>query len=130
MHLSSTANSWHPIINSYEFLTNAISSVSLAIFGLFISYIFYGSAYSFFSEFEFSKFPCKKESKKELSGCSKKRYTALIMKQGVFVCNRRNKLINVRCALKLLYVKPVCEDRSIYMTKWLPWALLKVSYLI
>nr|YP_009040453.1 NADH-plastoquinone oxidoreductase subunit 5 [Neyraudia reynaudiana]AGW46787.1 NADH-plastoquinone oxidoreductase subunit 5 [Neyraudia reynaudiana] len=35
-------------INSYEFLINAISSVSLAIFGLFIAYIFYGSAYSFF----------------------------------------------------------------------------------
>lgn len=35
-------------INSYEFLTNAISSVSLAIFGLFIAYIFYGSAYYFF----------------------------------------------------------------------------------
>nr|AFC93493.1 NADH dehydrogenase subunit F [Muhlenbergia paniculata] len=35
-------------INSYEFLTNAISSVSLAIFGLFIAYICYGSSYSFF----------------------------------------------------------------------------------
>jgi NAD(P)H-quinone oxidoreductase subunit 5 len=35
-------------INSNEFLTNAISSLSLAIFGLFIAYIFYGSAYSFF----------------------------------------------------------------------------------
>nr|YP_009261194.1 NADH-plastoquinone oxidoreductase subunit 5 [Zeugites pittieri]ANN37899.1 NADH-plastoquinone oxidoreductase subunit 5 [Zeugites pittieri] len=40
-------------INSYEFLTNAISSVSLAIFGLFIAYIFYGSAYSFFQNLNF-----------------------------------------------------------------------------
>nr|YP_009410103.1 NADH-plastoquinone oxidoreductase subunit 5 [Alloeochaete oreogena]ASJ65269.1 NADH-plastoquinone oxidoreductase subunit 5 [Alloeochaete oreogena] len=35
-------------INLYEFITNAISSLSFAIFGLFIAYIFYGSAYSFF----------------------------------------------------------------------------------
>nr|YP_009583724.1 NADH-plastoquinone oxidoreductase subunit 5 [Eriachne pallescens]QBL05509.1 NADH-plastoquinone oxidoreductase subunit 5 [Eriachne pallescens] len=40
-------------INSYEFLTNAISSVSLAIFGLFIAYIFYGSSYSFFQNLNF-----------------------------------------------------------------------------
>ncbi|KAL5643709.1 hypothetical protein ACJX0J_001381 [Zea mays] len=41
---------------------------NLAIFGLFIAYIFYGSAYSFFQNLNFSKFPCKKESKKELFG--------------------------------------------------------------
>nr|YP_010195259.1 NADH-plastoquinone oxidoreductase subunit 5 [Flagellaria indica]UAA82241.1 NADH-plastoquinone oxidoreductase subunit 5 [Flagellaria indica]ULQ65893.1 NADH-plastoquinone oxidoreductase subunit 5 [Flagellaria indica]ULQ65979.1 NADH-plastoquinone oxidoreductase subunit 5 [Flagellaria indica] len=35
-------------VNSYEFFTNAISSVSIAILGLFIAYILYGSAYSFF----------------------------------------------------------------------------------
>nr|YP_009135156.1 NADH dehydrogenase subunit 5 [Greslania sp. McPherson 19217]AIM53328.1 NADH dehydrogenase subunit 5 [Greslania sp. McPherson 19217] len=35
-------------INSYEFITNATYSVSLAMFGLFIAYIFYGSVYSFF----------------------------------------------------------------------------------
>nr|AEI70768.1 NADH dehydrogenase subunit 5 [Puelia olyriformis] len=39
-------------INSYEFITNATSSVSLAIFGLFIAYIFYGSAYSFFQNLD------------------------------------------------------------------------------
>jgi hypothetical protein len=117
MHLSSTANSWHPIINSYEFLTNAISSVSLAIFGIFISYIFYGSAYSFFQNLNFQNSLVKKNPKKSFLDVVKKRYTALVMKQGVFVCNRRNKLINVRCALKLLYVKLVYEDRSIYMTK-------------
>nr|YP_009248397.1 NADH-plastoquinone oxidoreductase subunit 5 [Hanguana malayana]AMW66449.1 NADH-plastoquinone oxidoreductase subunit 5 [Hanguana malayana] len=35
----------------YEFLTNAIFSVSIAIFGLFIAYIFYGSVFSFFQNF-------------------------------------------------------------------------------
>nr|YP_009439168.1 NADH-plastoquinone oxidoreductase subunit 5 [Hildaea pallens]ATG82160.1 NADH-plastoquinone oxidoreductase subunit 5 [Hildaea pallens] len=40
-------------INSYEFITNAIYSVSLAIFGLFIAYIFYGSAYYFFQNLNF-----------------------------------------------------------------------------
>nr|YP_009453166.1 NADH-plastoquinone oxidoreductase subunit 5 [Chaetium bromoides]ARQ29566.1 NADH-plastoquinone oxidoreductase subunit 5 [Chaetium bromoides] len=40
-------------INSYEFLINAISSVSLAILGLFIAYIFYGSTYSFFQNLNF-----------------------------------------------------------------------------
>nr|YP_010232136.1 NADH-plastoquinone oxidoreductase subunit 5 [Eragrostis japonica]QSX27179.1 NADH-plastoquinone oxidoreductase subunit 5 [Eragrostis japonica] len=40
-------------INSYEFFTNAISSVSLAIFGLFIAYICYGSSYSFFQNLNF-----------------------------------------------------------------------------
>nr|YP_009451732.1 NADH-plastoquinone oxidoreductase subunit 5 [Nardus stricta]ARQ28047.1 NADH-plastoquinone oxidoreductase subunit 5 [Nardus stricta] len=39
-------------INSYEFITNAISSVSLAVFGLFIAYIFYGSPYSFFQNLD------------------------------------------------------------------------------
>nr|YP_009252109.1 NADH-plastoquinone oxidoreductase subunit 5 [Urochloa humidicola]ALF41004.1 NADH-plastoquinone oxidoreductase subunit 5 [Urochloa humidicola] len=40
-------------INSYEFLINAISSVSLAILGLFIAYILYGSTYSFFQNLNF-----------------------------------------------------------------------------
>nr|AFA27890.1 NADH-plastoquinone oxidoreductase subunit 5 [Thamnochortus insignis] len=35
-------------INPYDFLINAISSISIAILGLFIAYILYGSAYSFF----------------------------------------------------------------------------------
>nr|YP_009410352.1 NADH-plastoquinone oxidoreductase subunit 5 [Amphipogon turbinatus]ASJ65518.1 NADH-plastoquinone oxidoreductase subunit 5 [Amphipogon turbinatus] len=45
-----TSNSFR---NSYEFLKNAISSVSLAIFGLFVAYIFYGSAYSLFQNLHF-----------------------------------------------------------------------------
>jgi NAD(P)H-quinone oxidoreductase subunit 5 len=38
--------------SSINFITNAISSVSLAILGLFIAYIFYGSAYSFFQNLD------------------------------------------------------------------------------
>nr|YP_010690637.1 NADH dehydrogenase subunit F [Cartonema parviflorum]WBU14348.1 NADH dehydrogenase subunit F [Cartonema parviflorum] len=38
-------------VNSYEFFTNVIFSVSIAIFGLFIAYILYGSAYSFLQNF-------------------------------------------------------------------------------
>nr|AFC93490.1 NADH dehydrogenase subunit F [Munroa pulchella] len=53
-------------INSSEFLTNAISSVSLAIFGLFIAYICYGSAYSFFQNLNF------KNSLLHLQGSPKK----------------------------------------------------------
>nr|YP_009923774.1 NADH-plastoquinone oxidoreductase subunit 5 [Dichanthelium dichotomum]YP_009923859.1 NADH-plastoquinone oxidoreductase subunit 5 [Dichanthelium portoricense]YP_009923944.1 NADH-plastoquinone oxidoreductase subunit 5 [Dichanthelium boreale]QNC67051.1 NADH-plastoquinone oxidoreductase subunit 5 [Dichanthelium dichotomum]QNC67553.1 NADH-plastoquinone oxidoreductase subunit 5 [Dichanthelium dichotomum]QNC67638.1 NADH-plastoquinone oxidoreductase subunit 5 [Dichanthelium portoricense]QNC67723.1 len=51
-------------INSYEFLTNAISSVSLAIFGLFIAYIFYGSTYSFFQNLNFLNSLVKRNPKK------------------------------------------------------------------
>nr|ULQ68448.1 NADH-plastoquinone oxidoreductase subunit 5 [Xyris indica]ULQ68685.1 NADH-plastoquinone oxidoreductase subunit 5 [Xyris indica] len=39
-------------VNSDEFIINATSSVSIAIFGLFIAYLFYGSAYSFFLNFD------------------------------------------------------------------------------
>uniref|UniRef100_UPI0030E0D9FA NADH dehydrogenase subunit F n=1 Tax=Aechmea fasciata TaxID=326768 RepID=UPI0030E0D9FA len=39
-------------VNSDEFFTNAIFSVSIAIFGLFIAYILYGSAYSFLQNFD------------------------------------------------------------------------------
>nr|YP_010878261.1 NADH-plastoquinone oxidoreductase subunit 5 [Pitcairnia breedlovei]WHE20057.1 NADH-plastoquinone oxidoreductase subunit 5 [Pitcairnia breedlovei] len=39
-------------VNLDEFFTNAIFSVSIAIFGLFIAYILYGSAYSFFQNFD------------------------------------------------------------------------------
>nr|YP_010435424.1 NADH-plastoquinone oxidoreductase subunit 5 [Viridantha ignesiae]UTA94640.1 NADH-plastoquinone oxidoreductase subunit 5 [Viridantha ignesiae] len=39
-------------VNLNEFFTNAIFSVSIAIFGLFIAYIFYGSAYSFFQNLD------------------------------------------------------------------------------
>ncbi|YP_009266468.1 NADH dehydrogenase subunit 5 (chloroplast) [Oryza brachyantha] len=51
-------------INSYEFITNAISSLSLAIFGLFIAYIFYGSAYSFFQSLDLINSFVKKGPKK------------------------------------------------------------------
>nr|YP_011021601.1 NADH-plastoquinone oxidoreductase subunit 5 [Brocchinia tatei]WQM21464.1 NADH-plastoquinone oxidoreductase subunit 5 [Brocchinia tatei] len=40
-------------VNLDEFFTNAIFSVSIAIFGLFIAYILYGSAYSFFQNLDF-----------------------------------------------------------------------------
>nr|YP_010878174.1 NADH-plastoquinone oxidoreductase subunit 5 [Mesoamerantha malvernii]WHE19970.1 NADH-plastoquinone oxidoreductase subunit 5 [Mesoamerantha malvernii] len=39
-------------VNLDEFFTNAIFSVSIAIFGLFIAYILYGSAYSFFQNLD------------------------------------------------------------------------------
>nr|YP_009073060.1 NADH-plastoquinone oxidoreductase subunit 5 [Elytrophorus spicatus]YP_009410850.1 NADH-plastoquinone oxidoreductase subunit 5 [Elytrophorus globularis]AIQ79587.1 NADH-plastoquinone oxidoreductase subunit 5 [Elytrophorus spicatus]ASJ66265.1 NADH-plastoquinone oxidoreductase subunit 5 [Elytrophorus globularis] len=60
-------------INSYEFLTNAISSVSLAIFGLFIAYIFYGSAYSFFQNLNFINSLVKRDPKKFFLGQVKKK---------------------------------------------------------
>nr|QJX68294.1 NADH-plastoquinone oxidoreductase subunit 5 [Commelina communis] len=44
-------NSNHSV-NSYEFLINAIFSVSISILGLLIAYIFYGSIFSFFLNFE------------------------------------------------------------------------------
>nr|YP_009385357.1 NADH-plastoquinone oxidoreductase subunit 5 [Heteropogon triticeus]ARS84517.1 NADH-plastoquinone oxidoreductase subunit 5 [Heteropogon triticeus]ARS85430.1 NADH-plastoquinone oxidoreductase subunit 5 [Heteropogon triticeus]ARS85928.1 NADH-plastoquinone oxidoreductase subunit 5 [Heteropogon triticeus]ARS87337.1 NADH-plastoquinone oxidoreductase subunit 5 [Heteropogon triticeus] len=65
-------------INSYEFLTNAISSVSLAIFGLFIAYIFYGSAYSFFQNLNFQNSLVKNNPKKsflDLDEVKKKIYS-------------------------------------------------------
>nr|WGM73844.1 NADH-plastoquinone oxidoreductase subunit 5 [Chamaedorea sp. M_zhpu90] len=39
-------------VNWYEFFTNSIFSVSIAIFGLFIAYILYGSVYSFFQNLD------------------------------------------------------------------------------
>ena len=63
-------------INSYEFLTNAISSVSLAIFGLFIAYIFYGSTYSFFLNLSFINSLVKGNPKKNfLDEVKKKIYS-------------------------------------------------------
>nr|AGE93503.1 NADH-plastoquinone oxidoreductase subunit 5 [Xiphidium caeruleum] len=53
-----STNLFHPdlnlncSVNWYEFFTNAILSVSIAIFGLFIAYILYGSVYSFFKSFD------------------------------------------------------------------------------
>nr|AGC38290.1 NADH dehydrogenase subunit 5 [Cryptochloa strictiflora] len=51
-------------INSYEFFANAISSVSLAMFGLFIAYIFYGSTYSFFQNLDLINSLLKKSPKR------------------------------------------------------------------
>nr|YP_011034567.1 NADH dehydrogenase subunit F [Goeppertia makoyana]WRI58271.1 NADH dehydrogenase subunit F [Goeppertia makoyana] len=50
-------NLFHPnssySVDWYEFFTNAIFSVSIVIFGLFVAYILYGSAYSFFQNLDF-----------------------------------------------------------------------------
>nr|AHA12724.1 NADH-plastoquinone oxidoreductase subunit 5 [Orchidantha fimbriata] len=55
--LTPSTNLFHPnssySVDWYEFFTNAIFSVSVAIFGLFIAYIFYGSVYSFFQNLDF-----------------------------------------------------------------------------
>nr|UFH82367.1 NADH dehydrogenase subunit 5 [Ehrharta longifolia] len=60
-------------INSYEFITNAISSVSLAILGLFIAYTFYGSAYSFFQNLDLINSLVKESPKKDFSDTVKKK---------------------------------------------------------
>nr|QIB71734.1 NADH dehydrogenase subunit 5 [Epipremnum aureum]WBP65485.1 NADH-plastoquinone oxidoreductase subunit 5 [Epipremnum aureum] len=54
--LAPSKNILHPnsdySIDWYEFLTNAFFSVSIAFFGIFVAYIFYGSAYSSFKKFD------------------------------------------------------------------------------
>nr|YP_010861904.1 NADH-plastoquinone oxidoreductase subunit 5 [Oraniopsis appendiculata]WGM78123.1 NADH-plastoquinone oxidoreductase subunit 5 [Oraniopsis appendiculata] len=54
--LTPSQNLFHPnsnySVNWYEFFTNSIFSVSIAIFGLFIAYILYGSVYSFFQNLD------------------------------------------------------------------------------
>nr|YP_011021427.1 NADH-plastoquinone oxidoreductase subunit 5 [Navia igneosicola]WQM21203.1 NADH-plastoquinone oxidoreductase subunit 5 [Navia igneosicola] len=54
--LTPSTNLLHPSsnysVNLDEFFTNAIFSVSIAILGLVIAYILYGSAYSFFQNFD------------------------------------------------------------------------------
>nr|YP_009451565.1 NADH-plastoquinone oxidoreductase subunit 5 [Lygeum spartum]ARQ27880.1 NADH-plastoquinone oxidoreductase subunit 5 [Lygeum spartum] len=60
-------------INSYEFIANAISSVSLAMFGLFIAYIFYGSPYSFFQNLHLINFFGKGSPKKSFFNQVKKK---------------------------------------------------------
>nr|YP_009689384.1 NADH-plastoquinone oxidoreductase subunit 5 [Dactylorhiza majalis]QEL51410.1 NADH-plastoquinone oxidoreductase subunit 5 [Dactylorhiza majalis] len=53
--LTPSTTLFHPNFNSseywYEFLSNAFFSVSIALFGLFIASIFYGSIYSYFKNF-------------------------------------------------------------------------------
>nr|YP_010219347.1 NADH-plastoquinone oxidoreductase subunit 5 [Ensete ventricosum]UCC34378.1 NADH-plastoquinone oxidoreductase subunit 5 [Ensete ventricosum] len=55
--LTPSTNLFHPnssySVDWYEFFTNAIFSVSIAISGLFIAYILYGSAYSVFQNLDF-----------------------------------------------------------------------------
>nr|UEV86181.1 NADH-plastoquinone oxidoreductase subunit 5 [Eriocaulon henryanum] len=51
-------------LNNEEFLQNAIFSLSIALFGLIIAYIFYGSAYSFFKILYFINFFVTKFSKR------------------------------------------------------------------
>nr|YP_010407279.1 NADH-plastoquinone oxidoreductase subunit 5 [Spiranthes sinensis]URF20169.1 NADH-plastoquinone oxidoreductase subunit 5 [Spiranthes sinensis] len=59
---------FHPNLNSsenfYEFLSNAFFSVSIALFGLFIASIFYGSIYSSLKNFGFINFFFKREPKR------------------------------------------------------------------
>nr|YP_009757654.1 NADH dehydrogenase subunit 5 [Sauroglossum elatum]QIM61005.1 NADH dehydrogenase subunit 5 [Sauroglossum elatum] len=58
--LTPSTTFFHPNLNSsenfYEFLSNAFFSVSIALFGLFIASIFYGSIYSSFKNFGFINF--------------------------------------------------------------------------
>nr|YP_009864625.1 NADH-plastoquinone oxidoreductase chain 5 [Smilax nipponica]QKE32620.1 NADH-plastoquinone oxidoreductase chain 5 [Smilax nipponica] len=54
-------------VNWYEFFTNAIFSVSIALFGLFIASIFYGSAYSSFKNLHLINSFVKKGYKRTLS---------------------------------------------------------------
>nr|YP_009711757.1 NdhF [Curcuma wenyujin]YP_009742577.1 NADH-plastoquinone oxidoreductase subunit 5 [Curcuma aromatica]QGA47247.1 NdhF [Curcuma wenyujin]QID90876.1 NADH-plastoquinone oxidoreductase subunit 5 [Curcuma aromatica]WIM51349.1 NADH dehydrogenase subunit F [Curcuma wenyujin] len=55
--LTPSTNLLHPnasySVDWYEFFTNAIFSVSIAIFGLLIAYVLYGSVYSLFQNLEF-----------------------------------------------------------------------------
>ncbi|XP_042460386.1 NAD(P)H-quinone oxidoreductase subunit 5, chloroplastic-like, partial [Zingiber officinale] len=55
--LTPSTNLLHPNVSYsvdwYEFFTNAIFSVSIAIFGLLIAYVLYGSIYSLFQNLEF-----------------------------------------------------------------------------
>nr|QXU58822.1 NADH-plastoquinone oxidoreductase subunit 5 [Pontederia korsakowii] len=68
--LTPSANLLHPNSNSsgdwYEFFTNAIFSVSIGVFGLFIAYILYGSVYSFFHNFDLINFIFKRSPKRIL----------------------------------------------------------------
>uniref|UniRef100_A0AAU6QF67 NAD(P)H-quinone oxidoreductase subunit 5, chloroplastic n=1 Tax=Arundinella leptochloa TaxID=3138097 RepID=A0AAU6QF67_9POAL len=91
-------------INSYEFLANAISSVSLAIFGLFIAYIFYGSAYSFFQNLNFQNSLVKKNSKKRfLDEVKKKIYSWSYNRGYIDVLYTRVFILGIRRLAELTY---------------------------
>nr|QFQ51797.1 NADH-plastoquinone oxidoreductase subunit 5 [Spiranthes sinensis] len=66
--LTPSTTFFHPNLNSsenfYEFLSNAFFSVSIALFGLFIASIFYGSIYSSLKNFGFINFFFKREPKR------------------------------------------------------------------
>nr|QFR17604.1 NADH-plastoquinone oxidoreductase subunit 5 [Arundinella nepalensis] len=91
-------------INSYEFIANAISSVSLAIFGLFIAYIFYGSAYSFFQNLNFQNSLVKKNSKKRfLDEVKKKIYSWSYNRGYIDVLYTRVFILGIRRLAELTY---------------------------
>jgi len=91
-------------INSYEFLTNAISSVSLAIFGLFIAYIFYGSAYSFFQNLNFQNSLIKGNPKKNFLGQVKKKIYSWSYNRGyIDVFYTRIFILGIRRLAELMH---------------------------
>nr|YP_009267773.1 NADH-plastoquinone oxidoreductase subunit 5 [Arundinella deppeana]ANN38065.1 NADH-plastoquinone oxidoreductase subunit 5 [Arundinella deppeana] len=91
-------------INSYEFIANAISSVSLAILGLFIAYIFYGSAYSFFQNLNFQNSLVKKNSKKRfLDEVKKKIYSWSYNRGYIDVLYTRFFILGIRRLAELTY---------------------------
>nr|YP_009192350.1 NADH dehydrogenase subunit 5 [Echinochloa crus-galli]YP_009332279.1 NdhF [Echinochloa esculenta]AHL29597.1 NADH-plastoquinone oxidoreductase subunit 5 [Echinochloa crus-galli var. crus-galli]ALP29577.1 NADH dehydrogenase subunit 5 [Echinochloa crus-galli var. praticola]QXF60209.1 NADH dehydrogenase subunit F [Echinochloa haploclada]ALP29333.1 NADH dehydrogenase subunit 5 [Echinochloa crus-galli]ALP29455.1 NADH dehydrogenase subunit 5 [Echinochloa crus-galli var. crus-galli] len=91
-------------INSYEFITNAISSVSLAILGLFIAYIFYGSTYSFFQNLNFLNSLVKGNPKKNfLDEVKKKIYSWSYNRGYIDVFYTRVFILGIRRLAELTY---------------------------
>nr|YP_011028812.1 NADH-plastoquinone oxidoreductase subunit 5 [Ctenium concissum]WNT99330.1 NADH-plastoquinone oxidoreductase subunit 5 [Ctenium concissum] len=96
-------------INSYEFLTNAISSVSIAIFGLFIAYICYGSAYSFFQNLNFKNSLVKGHPKKNfLDQVKKKVYSWSYNRGYIDVFYTRFFILGIRRFAELTYFFDKC----------------------
>uniref|UniRef100_UPI00315D8D0D NADH-plastoquinone oxidoreductase subunit 5 n=1 Tax=Ctenium chapadense TaxID=3063526 RepID=UPI00315D8D0D len=96
-------------INSYEFLTNAISSVSIAIFGLFIAYICYGSAYSFFQNLNFKNSLVKGNPKKNfLDQVKKKVYSWSYNRGYIDVFYTRLFILGIRRFAELTYFFDKC----------------------
>nr|WNT99076.1 NADH-plastoquinone oxidoreductase subunit 5 [Ctenium concinnum] len=91
-------------INSYEFLTNAISSVSIAILGLFIAYICYGSAYSFFQNLNLKNYLVKGNPKKFfLDQVKKKVYSWSYNRGYIDVFYTRLFILGIRRFAELTY---------------------------
>nr|YP_009072806.1 NADH-plastoquinone oxidoreductase subunit 5 [Chionochloa macra]AIQ79333.1 NADH-plastoquinone oxidoreductase subunit 5 [Chionochloa macra] len=102
--INSFQESSNSSINSYEFITNAISSVSLAIFGLFIAYIFYGSAYSFFQNLNFKNSLIKGNSKKNfLDQVKKKIYSWSYNRGYIDVFYTRIFILGIRRLAELMH---------------------------